>query len=32
VEAEDDDAVGKLGVGPRLKAIVYISLAQTEYI
>jgi hypothetical protein len=32
VGAEDVDTVGKLGVDPKLKAIIYISLAQTEYV
>lgn len=30
VGAADDDTVEKPGVDPKLKAIVYISVAQTE--
>jgi hypothetical protein len=30
VGAADDDGGGKAGVDPKLKAIVYISVAQTE--
>jgi hypothetical protein len=30
VDAADDDAGGKAGVDPKLKAILYITVAQNE--